>query len=112
MSKKLREGDRVVVIAGNYKGQTGKILSKVKDRFVVEGVNIRKKHVKARSQEQPGGILELEMPVHASNVMLAGEGDRPVKLHTRINASGEKEHYYRQDGKEKVHRTVSRSAVK
>ncbi len=63
---KLRTGDTVLVIAGNEKGKTGKIkrILYKKDRVIVEGLNIRKKHVKGQ------GIVEFEAPIHISNVML------------------------------------------
>ena len=73
MTKTLKTGDEVVVIAGAHKGQRGRILSflPAKNRVIVEGVNIRKKH-EPKSQENPeGSISEREAPLHRSNVMLA-----------------------------------------
>lgn len=71
MNKKIKRGEEVVVISGANKGQRGKILQVLpkKDRVVIEGVNLRKKHVKARSAEEEGGIIEREAPLHSSNVM-------------------------------------------
>lgn len=77
MSKQLKRGDEVVVIAGADKGKRGKILEvrKDADRVVVEGVAMRKKHVR-RSQEHPeGAIIEREGSIHYSNVMLAERFD-------------------------------------
>lgn len=66
----LRTGDVVVVRTGDYKGVQGKVLSfdKVKNKVVVEGVNIRTKHVKPRKEGETGRILKKEMPIHASNI--------------------------------------------
>ena len=72
LGKKLhvKKGDTVMVIAGKDKSKTGKLLSVVakKDGVLVEGVNMVKRHTRARGN-QPGGILEKEAPVHVSNVM-------------------------------------------
>jgi large subunit ribosomal protein L24 len=69
----IRKGDIVQVIAGDsrYHGKRGKVLSVDQDRgrVLVEGVNIVKKHMRASSQNQQGGIVEKEAPVHISNVM-------------------------------------------
>lgn len=67
---RLRKGDRVVVIRGNDKGKQGKIVRVIpeRDMVVIEGVNLVKKHLSATPQ-RPGGILEVEAPLHASKVM-------------------------------------------
>ena len=79
---KLKVGDKVVVIAGSSKGKEGKITKTFKDenKVIVEGVNIVKKHKKGNGQET-GGILEVEAPIHASNVMIV---DPKTKKRTRI----------------------------
>ena len=66
---KIKKGDAVIVIAGKDKGKSGNVLSiiKDKDRVVVQGVNIIKRHRKA-TQESPGKIEEIEAPVHISNI--------------------------------------------
>jgi large subunit ribosomal protein L24 len=67
---RVKKGDRVIVIRGNDKGKQGKIVRVVpeRDMVVVEGVNMVKKHLSATPQ-RPGGILEVEAPMHASKVM-------------------------------------------
>ena len=79
---KLKVGDKVRVIAGSSKGKEGKITKTLRkeDRVIVEGVNIVKKHRKGNGQET-GGILEVEAPIHVSNVMLI---DPKTKKPTRI----------------------------
>lgn len=80
MKYSLKRGDEVVVLSGNDKGKSGKILEILRStcRVVVEGVAIRKKHLK-KSQENPeGAILEKEGSVHYSNVMLKGKHDERI----------------------------------
>ncbi|PID57117.1 MAG: 50S ribosomal protein L24 [Ignavibacteriae bacterium] len=69
---KLKKEDNVIVIAGNSKGKTGKILKVYpkENRVIIEGVNIRKRHTKPNQQNPQGGIIEKEAPIHVSNVML------------------------------------------
>ena len=78
----LKVGDKVVVIAGSDKGKEGKIIKTLKDenRVIVEGVHIVKKHQKPTGAET-GGIVEVEAPIHASNVMVI---DPKTKKRTRI----------------------------
>ncbi len=67
----VRKGDQVVVIAGNDKGRTGEVkeVLRKKDRVVVEGVNLRWKHRKPTQQNPKGERVQIESPIHASNVM-------------------------------------------
>ena len=71
--RKIRKGDEVIVIAGRDKGKTGrvsKVLTDV-DHLFVEGVNLKKKHVKPNPQiNEDGGIKEIEAPLHVSNVAI------------------------------------------
>ncbi len=66
----VKKNDAVVVIAGNDKGKTGKVLRVLpqKSRVIVEGVNIRKRHVRPSQTHPQGAIIEREFPIHASNV--------------------------------------------
>ena len=84
----FKVGDKVVVIAGSSKGKEGKIIKTLRNenKVIVEGVNIFKKHRKANGQES-GGILEVEAPIHASNVMMI---DPKTKKRTRIGHSVDK----------------------
>lgn len=69
---KIRKNDNVMVIAGNSKGATGKVLKVFpkEERVIVEGVNLRKRHTKPTQNNPQGGIMEKEMPIHVSNVMV------------------------------------------
>lgn len=72
MGLKIKRNDTVKVIAGKDKGKIGKV-KKVypkQMRVLVEGVNIVKRHMRARGPETPSGIVEMEAPIHISNVML------------------------------------------
>ena len=67
---KVRVGDKVRILAGKDKGKEGKVTVtlKKKDKVVVEGINIVKKHMKPNSSNETGGILSVEAPIHVSNV--------------------------------------------
>ena len=67
---KIKVGDLVKVIAGQYKGNEGKVLKTLKNehKVIVEGVNIHKRHVKPNQMMQQGGIFESEAPIDVSNV--------------------------------------------
>jgi large subunit ribosomal protein L24 len=69
---KIKTGDQVVVLTGKDKGAKGKVLKiiKDKDRVIVEGINMIKKHVKPSTENPQGGIVEKEAPLHISNVAL------------------------------------------
>ena len=79
----LKVGDKVVVIAGKDKGKEGKIIKTLKNdnKVVVEGVNMITKHVKPNAQNENGGIIKMEAPIHVSNVMII---DPKTKKRTRI----------------------------
>ena len=74
MQKKLhiKKGDTVVVISGNSKGQSGKVLEVVREdeRAIVEGVNLVSKHTKPNAKSPQGGIVKQEATIHVSNLML------------------------------------------
>jgi large subunit ribosomal protein L24 len=68
----VKKGDKVKVLAGEYKGQTGNIMEMLpeKNRALVEGINMIKKHEKPSAASPQGGIIEKEAPIHLSNLML------------------------------------------
>ena len=72
---KVKVGDKVKVLAGKDKGKEGRVLVTLnkKDRVVVEGINIVKKHLKPGRTNETGGILETENPIHVSNVKVVTE---------------------------------------
>jgi len=88
---KIRKNDFVVVVSGEDKGKTGKVLNvdPKNNRVIVEGVNFIKRHTKPRGQGDQGGILEREAPIDASNVMLLYDNE-PTKVGFKRLADGKK----------------------
>lgn len=79
----IRKGDTVLIIRGKYKGRRGRVLENIpgKDRLLVEGVNIMKRHTRPSNRNQSGGIVEREAPIHISNVMAWCESEnKPSKI--------------------------------
>jgi len=101
MSKWIKKDDRVVVIAGNDKGKVGNVLARKKDRVVVQGVNIRKKHMKRTQQTQAAQIIEMEMPIHISNVAFCTSDDKPIRVKVKKDKDVY-QLYYIEDGKEVI----------
>jgi len=90
----VTKGDTVRVMRGDDKGKEGKVLRVLPKtgRVVVEGVNIVKKHRRARTAEEQGGIVEMAAPIHASNVMLLDpKSGEPTRRKSRVDADGTKE---------------------
>ena len=87
----FKKGDKVNVIAGKDKGKNEKILSVLKYKVVVEGVNIVKKHKKPTAQNQTGGIVEREHPIHISNIMMADpKTGKSTRIGHEIDKNGKK----------------------
>ncbi len=78
---KIKIGDMVKVISGSNKGKEGKILQVLRDenRVIIDKVNLIKKHVKPSSNNETGGILETEAPIHISNVKLIEKEEKQEK---------------------------------
>jgi large subunit ribosomal protein L24 len=93
MAARIRKGDQVLVTTGADRGKRGEV-SRVMpkdDRAVVQGVNIAKKHTKAKGMGQPGGIVEVEATIHMSNLMLVDpKSDKPTKVGFRVLEDGRK----------------------
>lgn len=109
MSKWIRKGDQVVVTAGNERGKTGKVIGRQGDRVIVEGINMRKKHMKPKAQGAPR-IVEMEGSLHISNISIAGAEGKPVKVKVKTDKKGDKQLVYLNKGKEVVHRAVKKHA--
>ncbi len=84
---KIRKNDNVMVVSGNDRGKTGKVLKvfpKV-NRVIIEGINLRKRHSKASQNNPQGGIIEKESAINASNVMLLDpKSNEPTRLGSQI----------------------------
>jgi len=96
---KLKKGDTVVVISGKDKGKEGEVAQVFpKDNTViVSGVNTAKRHQKARRANEPGGIIDRDMPIDASNVMLVHKG-KPTRVGYRIDKDGTKVRVAKRNG--------------
>ena len=98
----IKKGDTVYVNAGNYKGETGKVLSvdPSKDRAIVEGVNIVKKHTKPNAKNPQGGIVSQEAPIHVSNLQLIDpKSGKPTRVGYRMDGD-KKVRYAKKSGEE------------
>jgi large subunit ribosomal protein L24 len=98
--KRIRKGDQVVVIAGKNKGQKGEVLRVLDDKVVVQNINLVKRHTKPNPQaNQPGGIIEREAPMHASNVMLFNPAtNKGERVGVKTLDDGRKVRIYRSSG--------------
>ena len=87
---KLREGDKVMVIAGKDAGKESRIARVFPKRqmLIVEGVNTAKRHQKPRGQTMQGGIIDKDMPIHVSNVMILCDDCGPTRIGYRIDETG------------------------
>ena len=98
MAEKVVSGDEVIVVSGKNKGQRGRVRTNLikRDRVVIEGVNIVRRHMK-QGRARQAGIVEMEAPLHVSNVMLwcANHGG-PARVGFREGAGGVKERYCKQ----------------
>ena len=88
---RLKTGDKVIVVSGSNKGREGKITHIVGDKVIVEGVNIVKKHLKPKNNNGTGEIVEVEAPIHASNVMLIDpKTKKATRIKTEVDKKGKK----------------------
>lgn len=97
----VKKGDTVLVIAGKDAGKKGKVLKVIPDKqkVVVEGVNRVKKHQRPTRALPQGGILRIEAPLHASNVMfVCDKCSRPTRLGHKVLANGEKVRFCKKCG--------------
>ncbi|HUD10077.1 MAG TPA: 50S ribosomal protein L24 [Candidatus Saccharimonadales bacterium] len=100
---RLKKDDRVMVRAGKYKGQTGKILTTHPrlNKVTVEGINIAKKHVKPNRAHPQGAIVELTRPIDVSKVgIIDPETKRPARIGYKLDGDGGKTRVYKSSGKE------------
>ena len=88
---KIKKGDTVVVISGKDRGTEGEVVHvyPADNKVIVNGVNRAKKHSKPNKSNQQGGIIDRDMPIHASNVMLVHKG-KPTRVGYKIQGDGTK----------------------
>ena len=89
----VKQGDNVLVLTGKDRGKTGKVLTVIPDDFrvIVEGVNVRTKHKKAKGRYQQGGIIHQESTISSSNVMvMCAKCGKPTKVGKTMLENGDK----------------------
>ncbi len=101
MARHIRKGDMVIITAGNDRGATGEVLRVLNTagRVVVQGVNVRAKHLKPTQANPQGGIVHREMPIHMSNVSPVVDG-RPTRVRWETTDDGSKIRVAVRNGKE------------
>ena len=89
---RLREGDKVKVMAGKDSGRESRVIRVLpkKNKVIVENVNTAKRHQKPRGQTMQGGIIDKDMPVDASNVMIICDECGPTRIGYRVDGDGHK----------------------
>ena len=100
----IKVGDNVRVITGSNKNKEGKVLKVIRNenKVIVDGVNVVKKHVKPNRTNETGGILEVEAPIHISNVKLLDKSEKKkeVKKETKVKEVKEKKASKKKEEKE------------
>lgn len=112
---RIKVGDNVRVITGSNKGKEGKVLQVLKNenKVVIDGVNVVKKHVKPNRQNESGGILEVEAPIHASNVKLVDKkAEKAEKKETKKAEKTAKKESKKEVKKETVKKTSKKKEEK
>ena len=102
MKLHVKKGDTVMVMTGSDKKKTGKVLKVYpeKNRAIVEGLNLVKKHTKPNAKNTQGGIVEQEAPIHISNLMVM-EGKTPTRIGRRVSEkTGKIVRYSKKSGEE------------
>ena len=96
---KIKKGDTVQIIAGNDSGKTGRVIKVFldKDRVVVEGANMVKKHARPTQDNPQGGIIEKEATIHISNVMMVASG-KPTRVGYKTLEDGRKVKFAKKTG--------------
>ncbi len=97
----IKKGDNVMVIAGNDKGRSGKVLEVIaeKNRAIVEGVNMISKHTKPNAQYPNGGIIKKEAPIHLSNLKVIDPSGNPTRTGRKMDEkTGKSVRYSKKSG--------------
>ncbi len=97
---KLRQGDKVIVVTGKDAGKESRVARVYPERgkVLVEGVNTAKRHTKPRGATMQGGIIDKDMPIDASNVMIVCEKCGPTRIGHRFDSAGAKHRVCRKCG--------------
>ena len=97
---KIKQGDRVRVISGSYNGKEGRVLKILnsRNRLVVEGINMLKRHMRPNQESPQGSIIEKEGSIHISNVQLVN-GGKSTRVGYKILDNGKKVRFSKKTGK-------------
>ena len=97
---KIKKGDMVHVISGSYSGKEGRVLKVIneRDRLIVEGINMLKKHIRPNQENQQGAIIEKEGSIHVSNVKLIHNGS-VTRVGYQISKDGKKVRFSKKTSK-------------
>lgn len=97
----IKKGDNVMVISGNNKGQSGRVLlvNVAESKAIVEGVNLISKHTKPNADNPKGGIIKKEAAVHISNLMLTDKAGKPSRTSIKVDeTTGKKVRFSKKSG--------------
>ena len=100
---KIHKGDEVIVLSGKDKGKKAEVVRAIpgRERVILEGVNVAKRHTRAQGQTMQGGIIDKDMPLHVSNVAIVCTScDGPTRVGYRFEADGTKVRICRKCGKD------------
>lgn len=100
---RIKKEDNVIVISGKDKGKKGRVIAAFpsENRVLVEGVNMVKKHTKPSMQNQQGGIVNQEAPIHASNVMIVDpKTGEPTRIGYKVLDNGKKVRIAKKSGQQ------------
>lgn len=97
---KIKKGDMVKVLAGDSKGQEGKVLKVLVDKYkaLVEGINMVSKSTKPNAKNTKGGIVKMEAPIHISNLMLIDNSGKPARIGRKTDVKGKLVRYSKKTG--------------
>ncbi|MCK9547790.1 MAG: 50S ribosomal protein L24 [Sphaerochaeta sp.] len=99
---KLKKNDTVVIIAGKDKGKSGKIvkIDHKRERVIVQGANMVKKAMRKKTSQDKGGIMEIEAPIHVSNLMYLTNKGEATRIGYRFDENGNKVRFAKKTGEE------------
>lgn len=97
---RIKKGDQVMVIAGKDKGKMGKVLEvfPTDQRALVENINLVKKARRRTQKDQQGGFMDIERPIHVSNIMLVDHSNKPSRFKITVAKDGSKERVFKESG--------------
>ena len=97
---KIKKGDIVKIISGSYSGKEGRVLKVInqRNRLIVEGINMLKKHIRPNQENQQGAIIEKEGSIHISNVKLVHNGS-PTRIGYQFSKDGKKVRFSKKTNK-------------